>query len=69
MRCWRANGGVRVRRAVWRQPCACPGLRVLGFERRAVIAVRVAETAVTILRILFGGRDLDAAFAEPEGAC
>ena len=46
-----------------------PGLRVIGFERRAVIALQVAETTVTILRILYGGRDLDAAFTMPEGSC
>ena len=45
-----------------------PGLRVLGFERRAVIAVSVAADAVTILRVLYGGRDIDTALAEPEGS-
>jgi toxin ParE1/3/4 len=39
-----------------------PGLRVTGFERRVTIAFTVAAEAVTILRILYGGRDLDAAF-------
>jgi toxin ParE1/3/4 len=38
------------------------GLRVLGFERRAVIAFQIAAETVTILRILYGGRDLEAAF-------
>lgn len=46
-----------------------PGLRVLGFERRAVIAVSVAADVVTILRVLYGGRDIDTALAEPEGSC
>lgn len=36
-----------------------PGLRVLGFERRVVIALHVDAERVTILRILYGGRDLD----------
>jgi len=43
-----------------------PGLRVLGFERRAVIAFRLTADTVTILRILYGGRDLGATLAEPE---
>jgi toxin ParE1/3/4 len=43
-----------------------PGLRVLGFERRVVIAFRLTADTVTILRILYGGRDLGAALAEPE---
>ena len=43
-----------------------PGLRVTGFERRASIAFLVADDAVTILRILYGGRDLEAAFADDE---
>lgn len=36
-----------------------PGLRVLGFERRAVIAFRITTGTVTILRILYGGRNLE----------
>jgi hypothetical protein len=39
-----------------------PGLRILGFERRAVIAFQVAAETVTILRILYGGRDLETVF-------
>ena len=38
------------------------GLRTLGFERRAVIAFLVTGDAVTILRILYGGRDLETIF-------
>lgn len=45
-----------------------PGLRVLGFERRVVIALRVGDGAATILRILYGGRDLGPAFFVPEGS-
>lgn len=43
-----------------------PGLRTMGFERRATIAFTVAPEAVTILRILYGGRDLEAALGEEE---
>ncbi len=39
-----------------------PGLRILGFERCAVIAFLVAEDTVTILRILYGGGDLETIF-------
>lgn len=40
-----------------------PGLRVIGFERRAVIALHVDTERVTILRILHGGRDVDLALS------
>jgi toxin ParE1/3/4 len=36
-----------------------PGLRVAGFERRASIAFEVQGDTVTILRILYAGRDLE----------
>ena len=39
-----------------------PGLRILGFERRAVIALRIQANTVTILRVLYGGRDVETAF-------
>jgi toxin ParE1/3/4 len=39
-----------------------PGLRILGFERRAAIALQVGVETVTILRILYGGRDLETVF-------
>jgi toxin ParE1/3/4 len=39
-----------------------PSLRVLGFERRAIIAFQLTPDKVTILRILYGGRDLEAVF-------
>ena len=39
-----------------------PGLRVLGFERRVAIALQVTDDTVTILRILYGGRDLETVF-------
>lgn len=34
-----------------------PGLRIVGFERRVTIAFCVDESAVTILRLFYGGRD------------
>uniref|UniRef100_B0SUM6 Plasmid stabilization system n=1 Tax=Caulobacter sp. (strain K31) TaxID=366602 RepID=B0SUM6_CAUSK len=39
-----------------------PGLRVLGFERRTMIAFHVTSADVVIDRILHGGRDIDSAF-------
>ena len=39
-----------------------PGLRVMGFERRALIAFRVNPGSVAILRILYGGRSMERAF-------
>jgi toxin ParE1/3/4 len=41
-----------------------PGLRTVGFERRATIAFTVTGEDVVILRILYGGRSLDLAFDE-----
>ena len=40
-----------------------PGLRTVGFERRITIAFRVGLQRVTILRILYGGRDLGRALS------
>jgi toxin ParE1/3/4 len=34
-----------------------PGLRTLGFERRATIVFRVVKTEVVIIRIFCGGQD------------
>jgi len=36
-----------------------PGLRTLGFERRATIAFRVMRTEVVIVRIFYGGQDYE----------
>ena len=36
------------------------GVRILPFERRAVIAYRIVGTGVEILRIFYAGRDYDA---------
>jgi toxin ParE1/3/4 len=43
-----------------------PGLRTIGFRRRATIAFRVSEDQVTILRILYGGRSVEIAFTIDE---
>jgi toxin ParE1/3/4 len=37
-----------------------PGVRTIGFERRATIAFAIEEDAVLILAIAYGGRQLDA---------
>lgn len=39
-------------------PGGLPGLRTMGFERRVTILFRVETETVEILRILYGGRDL-----------
>ncbi len=39
-----------------------PGLRVLGFERRTMIAFHITPVDVVIDRILHGGRDIQSAF-------
>jgi toxin ParE1/3/4 len=36
-----------------------PGLRTVGFERRATIVFQVVEREVVIVRVLYGGRDAD----------
>jgi toxin ParE1/3/4 len=41
-----------------------PGLRVIGFERRVLIAFRVSSDSVAILRILYGGRNVELAFPD-----
>lgn len=39
-----------------------PGLRAFGIDRRVTVAFRIDGQAVVILRILYGGRDLERAF-------
>ncbi len=34
------------------------GVRVVGFERRVSIAFRIKSQTVTVLRVLYGGRDI-----------
>lgn len=36
-----------------------PGLRTIGFERRATIAFRIVDREVVIIRIFYGGRDFE----------
>jgi toxin ParE1/3/4 len=36
-----------------------PGLRIVGFERRASIMYQVLNREVVIVRILYGGQDLE----------
>jgi toxin ParE1/3/4 len=38
-----------------------PGLRLVGFERRVMIAFRIEKKEVVIVRIFYGGRDHDSA--------
>ncbi|HWA50567.1 MAG TPA: type II toxin-antitoxin system RelE/ParE family toxin [Dongiaceae bacterium] len=37
----------------------CPGLRTIGFERRATIAFRVEKSEVVIIRVFYGGQDFE----------
>jgi plasmid stabilization system protein ParE len=43
------------------------GLRIIGFERRVAIAFVVRGPKVLILRLLYGGQDLEAAFDPRRG--
>jgi toxin ParE1/3/4 len=36
-----------------------PGLRTMGFEHRVTILFKVGESRVDILRILYGGQNID----------
>jgi toxin ParE1/3/4 len=38
-----------------------PGLRTIGFERRATIAFQVKRAEVVIVRIFYGGQDYERA--------
>jgi len=37
-----------------------PGLRTFGIERRVLVAFKVYPDSVVIVRVLYGGRDVDA---------
>ena len=39
------------------------GLRIVGFERRVVVAFTVDEDRVVFLRLFYGGQDWERAFA------
>jgi toxin ParE1/3/4 len=41
-----------------------PGLRTIGFERRATIAFMVTAHAVVVEGVFYGGRDFEANFRE-----
>ncbi len=42
-----------------------PGMRVVGFKRRVSIAFHLTSDTVTIIRILYAGRDIATIFVEP----
>ncbi|HXZ01503.1 MAG TPA: type II toxin-antitoxin system RelE/ParE family toxin [Stellaceae bacterium] len=44
-----------------------PGLRTLGFERRATIVFQVRRAEVVIVRIFYGGRDYESALGRESG--
>jgi toxin ParE1/3/4 len=44
-----------------------PGLRTIGFERRATIAFQVKQDEVVIIRIFYGGQDYERAFRRTGG--
>jgi toxin ParE1/3/4 len=43
-----------------------PGLRTVGFERRATIAFRVLKARVEVVTIAYGGRDFESVLREEE---
>ena len=45
-----------------------PGIRIVGFERRASIVCKVTDDTVLIARIFYGGRDIEALMADDEGS-
>lgn len=45
-----------------------PGLRTIGYRRRVTVAFLVTEAEVVILRILYGGRDVDTLLHERDDA-
>ena len=44
-----------------------PSLRLVGFERRITIAFSVTDETVVILRLLYGGRDVEGALGGKTG--
>jgi toxin ParE1/3/4 len=42
-----------------------PGLRTIGFERRATIAFRVVRNTVEIVAIAYAGRDFESVLRKP----
>lgn len=43
-----------------------PGLRTIGFRRRAIVAFAVTNREVLIVGIFYGGQDYEALLAEPD---
>lgn len=41
-----------------------PGMRTMGFERRATIAFVIDDNEVVIIRVFYGGRDFERIFRE-----
>ena len=39
-----------------------PGIRIIGFERRATIVFQVEDASVAVVRVFYGGQDFEAAF-------
>lgn len=45
-----------------------PGLRTTGYRRRVTVAFTVSGTEVVILRVLYGGRDVEGLLREGDDA-
>ncbi len=45
-----------------------PGLRLFGIERRVTVAFKVYDDRVSIIRVLYGGRDVEAILREADGS-
>lgn len=43
-----------------------PGLRTMGFERRATLAFAVLTDRVVILQVLYGGQDVEGRLADED---
>ncbi len=43
-----------------------PGLRTMGFERRATIVFQIRARDVLIVRVLYGGRDIESGWEASE---
>ncbi|HEY0300776.1 MAG TPA: type II toxin-antitoxin system RelE/ParE family toxin [Rhizomicrobium sp.] len=43
-----------------------PGLRTMGFERRATIVFHVVRYEVVIIRVFYGGRDYEKLLRQPD---
>ena len=65
-------GGLRLRVSLAKVPqrgrelhSQIQGLRIVGFERRVSILFRIKDEVVEILRVLYGGREIQASAEEP----